>query len=481
MRTISEYVAKLRRNCGRVNAEYYGVYERSVHVMDGYTVFMAKVDGADKLCAFGEKQPFFGVNRGEYTECELTHENAVILRKEFAFCAPMQVLSLCKCTFGVGDRLGRAAPGHLQVFEKYGATPVLAQQSMRELTLTGRTYRTIIDTASFYVFREGYEGGFGADGDHLKHMEDIGAALEDGCSMITLDLSEHIHSVDEAAVPEASAEVKERYLGKTFTLADGSVLKFGEKELNTISAIYTEAMDFTQKVYETYFADGKYAADLEVSIDETSVSTTPLQHFFVANELTARGVRFATIAPRFSGEFQKGIDYIGDLEVFTEELKVHQAIAETFLYKLSVHSGSDKFSVFPVIGEITKGQFHIKTSGTNWLEAMRLVAMQQPELYRNIHKYALTVFEKAKAYYHVTANVAAIADVDTLRDEELPKLFDIADSRQLIHITYGFILSHPIFRPALDRLWDKEHIWYAALLKDLLTKHMECLQIPYIG
>lgn len=481
MKNITAFVAKLRQGNGAVNAGYYGVYEKSVRSMDGYTVFMAKVDGADKLCAFGENTPFVGIARDDYVECELTHENAQILRRELPFCAPQPVLSQHKCTFGVGDRLGRAAPGHLRVFEKYAATPVLAQQSMRELTLTGRTYSTIIDTASFYVFREGYEGGFGADGDHLKHMGDIGAALEDGCSMITLDLSEHIHSVDESAVEEASAEVKARYLGKTFTLADGTVLEFSAKELNTISAIYTEAMDFTKNVYDAYFADGKYAADLEVSIDETSVSTTPLQHFFVANELTVRAVRFATIAPRFSGEFQKGIDYIGDLDVFTEELKVHQAIAETFGYKLSVHSGSDKFSVFPAIGEITGGHFHIKTSGTNWLEAMRLVAMQQPALYRNIHKYALTVFEKAKAYYHVTANVAAVPDVDTLKDEELPKLFDMADSRQLIHITYGFILSHPIFRPALDRLWDKEHIWYAALLKDLLTKHMECLQIPYIG
>ena len=229
-----------------------------------------------------------------------------------------------------------------------------------------------------------------------------------------------------------------------------------------------------------YFAAGKYAADLEVSIDETEVSTTPLQHFFVANELTVRGVKFATIAPRFSGEFQKGIDYIGDIGVFTEELKVHQAIAEAFGYKLSVHSGSDKFSVFPIIGEITGGHFHIKTSGTNWLEAMRLVAMEKPALYRNIHKYALTVFEQARAYYHVSANPAAIPDVDTLRDDELPTLFDMTDSRQLIHITYGFILRHPIFRPELDALWTKEHHWYEALLKELLTKHMECLQIPYV-
>ena len=169
------------------------------------------------------------------------------------------------------------------------------------------------------------------------------------------------------------------------------------------------------------------------------------------------------------------------MDIFKAELKVHQAIAETFGYKLSVHSGSDKFSVFPIIGEVTGGHFHIKTSGTNWLEAMRLVAMEDPKLYRNIHKYALTVFAQAKAYYHVSANPAAVPDVDTLRDDQLPMLFDMTDSRQLIHITYGFILNHPIFGPALKSLWTKEHQWYEALLKELLMKHMECLQIPFVS
>ena len=109
------------------------------------------------------------------------------------------------------------------------------------------------------------------------------------------------------------------------------------------------------------------------------------------------------------------------------------------------------------------------------------MAMEKPALYRNIHKYALTVFDKARAYYHVSANPAAIPDVDSLRDDELPTLFDMTDSRQLIHITYGFILCHPIFRPELDALWTKEHYWYEALLKELLTKHMECLQIPFVS
>ena len=481
MKSIESYVAKLKANNGPVNPEYYGVYPNSLRSKDGYTVFMGRVKGKGvRLCAFGQ-HPFIGLERNGYTECELSHENAVILRKEFTFCAPKPVLSSCKCTFGVGDRLGRATPGHLRVFEKYDATPVLAQQSMRELTLTGRSYRSVMDDVTFFVFREGYEGGYGADGDHLKHMEDIGAALEEGVTMITLDLSEQIHKLDEANIPAAPETLKARYLGKEFSLQDGTVLSFSETELDTVAAIYTRAMDFTEQVYGTYFADGKYPAELEVSIDETEVSTTPLQHFFVANELTERGVKFATIAPRFSGEFQKGIDYIGNLDVFTAELKVHQAIAETFGYKLSIHSGSDKYSVFPLIGEITGGHFHIKTSGTNWLEAMRLVAMEKPMLYRNIHKYALAVFEQARAYYHVSANPAAIPDVDTLRDEDLPALFDMRDSRQLIHITYGYILSHPIFRPALDALWTKEHYWYEALLKELLTQHMECLKIPFVG
>lgn len=479
-KNIDEYVARRKAHAGKINPEYYGVYEHSLREKDSFTVFMAQVeDGGDRLFAFGT-HPFKGIDCGGYTKCELTHENAVILRSEFPFCAPQPVLSSYKCTFGVGDRLGRATPGHLKIFTRYDAVPVLAQQSMRELSLTGRDYQSIIDDVSFFVFREGYEGGYGADGDHLKNSEDVCAALQDGCTIITLDLSEHIRKLIPESVPQANQSLKNRYLGQRFTLSDGASLTFSSDALDAAAAIYGEAVEFTQQVYERYFAKGEHSADLEISLDETEVSTTPLQHFFVANELMQRGVRFATIAPRFSGEFQKGIDYIGDLKIFTTELKVHQAIAETFGYKLSIHSGSDKFSVFPAIGKITKGCFHIKTSGTNWLEAMRLVAMEKPALYRSIHKYALTVFDQAKAYYHVTANPAAVPNVDTLRDDQLPNLFDLSDSRQLIHITYGFILNHPIFGPELAAVWTKEAQWYETLLTRTLTKHMEHLGVPYI-
>src|SRR5690606_8145468 len=127
----------------------------------------------------------------------------------------------------------------------------------------------------------------------------------------------------------------------------------------------------------------------------------------------------------FCGEFQKGIDYVGDIKQFKKEFTAHFDIAENFGYKISIHSGSDKFSIFPIVGEITEGRYHLKTAGTNWLEAMKLVAKKAPKLYREIHKFALDNMDEAKAYYHVSTNIDNIPDIDTLTDEELPSLFDM--------------------------------------------------------
>jgi len=214
--------------------------------------------------------------------------------------------------------------------------------------------------------------------------------------------------------------------------------------------------------------------DFEISIDETATPTTPAQHFFVANELARRGVKFDTLAPRFCGEFQKGIDYIGNLQQFETEFAVHAAIAEKFDYKISVHSGSDKFSVFPLIGKLSCGRFHVKTAGTNWLEAMKLIAKCEPDLYREVHKFALESFEAARKYYVVTTDITKIPDIAVLSDEQLPQLFDNNDARQLIHITYGFILSEKnadgkfIYRDRLYAAWRK----HSAEYKNLLTEHI---------
>lgn len=405
----------------------------------------------------------------------LDHEAAEYLRYRFPFTKPTNVLRRPR-TFGVGDRLGIACPGHIRVFSAYDCTPVFAQQSIRELTLTNRTYQDVLDCVTFSVFREGYEGGFGADGDHLKHAEDIANALSIGYTMITLDCSDHIHADHGSAeIPE---EIRQRYLNKTFDIGEGIILSFSEEELSKMIHVYHDAILFAASIWHEFFEKGSTNADFEISIDETETPTTPLQHFFVANELLLRGVRFATLAPRFIGEFQKGIDYIGDIKQFDAEMAVHAALARYFGYKLSIHSGSDKFSVFPSIHKHTQGMFHVKTAGTNWLEAMRIVAVTDPLLYRRVHKFALSIFDEAQRYYHVTTNLHNIPPLDTLADSELPMLFEQNDARQLIHITYGLILNQKPLKDALYALWAANADAYASSLEHHIGRHMDQLCIP---
>ncbi len=486
MNSLAKFIKTLP-SCAE--AENYGVYPESINEVNGDYVFMVRGEDADYLVATGKAaDKFVGKKKlfSNYKVIAKTHENAIVLREMFPFTAPVPVLKKLR-SFGVGDRLGIATPGHLRVFKEYDAYPILAQQSIRELDLTERTYENVLDCASFYVFRDGYKDGFGADGDHLKKEKDIEYALGLGFTMITLDCSEHIRggveklSHDElVAECELSDEMKERYLGKSFEI-EGEALTFDEDELRRCVLIYGEAVSFAIGIYNKYFREGGANADFEISIDETATPTSPLQHFFVANELVLAGVDVATMAPRFCGEFQKGVDYIGDINQFEVELKTHAAIARHFGYKLSIHSGSDKFSTFALIGKYTQGNFHVKTAGTNWLEAMRAVATAKPDLYREIHAFALSMFSEAQKFYHVTTDLTKIPALDTLTDAELPTLFTQNDARQLIHITYGFILTardekgNYVFKDRLYKFWREEESVYSDLLYAHIGKHLALL------
>jgi hypothetical protein len=404
----------------------FDAYEKSINKKGPATVFMARDGGVDFIVVQGKNPGFKGekLPKGNLLKAPLNHKNAEVLRKLFPFTAPSRVLGQER-SFGVGDRLGVAAAGHIRLFEKYDAYPVFAQQSIRELTLTNRTYEDVLDVVSFAVFRDGFKKGWGADGDHLKTVKDVKYALSLGFTMITLDCSEHINNnVTNENAPPLPKNYADKYLGKEFDIGEGVRLSFTEAELKKIAAIYGNAIAFAVEIYNKFLKKGKYKADFEVSIDETSTPTTPLQHYFVARELIDADVSFVTLAPRFCGEFQKGVDYIGDLAQFEKEIKIHAAIARHFKYKLSIHSGSDKFSVFPSIGKATKYNFHVKTAGTNWLEAMRVVALTDPALYREIHKYAIEAFEEARKYYHVTTDLKKIPNVDKIADKELPELFN---------------------------------------------------------
>jgi len=374
--------------------------------------------------------------------CPLTHENARALMAHLDWLKPVGRQGR-RYSIGLGDRLGLATAGHLRLLAGKDVFPVVAQQSIRELNLTGRTYNQVVDSAMWAVFQEGWRTGWGADGDHIKNPFEIEYALSAECSMITLDCSDHLAGKDPSLSPEE---------------------------------IYKDALYYVRDVYKRFIEPS--GVDLEVSVDETAFPTTPEAHLYIAETLASLGVQFESMAPRFIGEFQKGIDYIGDLAAFEEGYKAHAAIADRFGYKLSIHSGSDKFAAFPIIAKHSD-TFHVKTAGTNWLEALRVVAMKDPALFRELYAYAKANAGVAKAYYAIKATGQSAPDAPA-DDAALPKLFENDDARQIMHITYGLMLNDAkngkhTYRDRFFSVMRENEDVYAECLAVHIGKHLKLL------
>lgn len=448
-------------------------------------VFSTREDGI--IAEFSGEQ--IGDNDTIARKCPLNAHNAAVLRKLFPWTAPISLRDR-KTTIGCGDRLGLATAGHIAAAKNFEVTPVLAQQSIRELELTGRTYRQVVDDATFMVFQCGYREGYGADGDHLKTIEDIDVALAADMLMITLDLSEVMNAAAgdwpqdkiDKAYNKLSKAVKERietnYADKEFSFGK-SRIKFDAPTARRCAVMYLDALDFADKVHQHLVNKRGNKFDLEISIDETTSPTLPSHHLFIARELQERKVEFTSLAPRFIGEFQKAIDYIGDPAEFDRQFKVHADIARNNgNYKVSIHSGSDKFTVYPTIGKMTNMRLHLKTAGTSWLEAVTTIAENDPVLYRVMHKCALDNFDKMLALYHITADITKIPEIDNLCDEDLPALMEMAEARQLLHITYGPILNDKSIRPMFFAAMHKFEKEYLERLKKHFDKHLSLLGVP---
>lgn len=419
-------------------------------------------------------------------KCPLNANNAEVLRELFPWTAPISLRNR-KTTIGCGDRLGLASPGHIAAVKEYDVTPVLAQQSMRELTLTGRTYRNVVDDAAFLVYQCGYKDGYGADGDHLKKISDIDVALAAGMPMITLDLSEvmlaaagdwsdtEIENAFNSLPQDVISRIKKTYFDKTFGIG-ALTIKIDAPTARRCAVMYVKAMDFASEVHEHLKEKRGKEFDLEISIDETTSPTLPEHHLFIVKELLHRKVVFTSLAPRFIGEFQKGIDYIGNINEFSKQFAIHAEIAKACgNYKVSIHSGSDKFMVFPTIGKMTDMRLHLKTAGTSWLEAVRVIAEKDPVLYRVMHTCALNHLDEVIKLYHITSDMSKIPAIDSLYDEDLPKLMEMNEARQLLHITYGPILRDPSIRPLFFAALHAHEKYYYEKLKYHFEKHLSLL------
>jgi hypothetical protein len=419
----------------------------------------------------------------------LTHPNAAALRKALPFTGPSPLADQ-EITFGVGDRLGVANPGHLRSMRGYRACPVLAQQSVRELELTGRDYEQVLDAATWAVFQEGYERPWGADGDHLKTEEWVRTALKIGFTRITADVSDYIShryaGASDAEIVEAYGQLAESYrrrIEKTYLplkveLDTDQTIAFSREVLARTALIYGRGIEHALRLYRAGVeVGGEGAFDFELSVDETETPTTPEAHVFVAMEAKELGMKIGSLAPRFVGEFQKGIDYIGDLKQFERTFAVHAALARNFGHRISVHSGSDKFSVFPAVGRLSRGRYHIKTAGTFWLEAMKILAAREPQLYRRLHRAALERFDKATRYYVVTTNLDNVPPLDGLQDRELVSLFENPDARQLIHITYGELLRDRELGHAFFEALHRHIEQYWAGVAEHTERHLKSLGV----
>jgi len=418
-------------------------------------------------------------------KCPLNHHNAVVLRRYFPWTTPVSLRNR-HTTIGCGDRIGLATYGQLLAIKQFQVAPVLAQQSMRELKLTGRTYNDVIDDATFQVFQAGYKDGFGADADHLKTVADIDTAINAGMTMITLDLADQINYAasewEAVTIDKAFDSLPSELRRQTFTDYTDREFKVGSKTIRIdatmarrCALMYSSALAFVTQVYRHLEEERGQNFDLEISLDETAFPTAPEHHLYFARELARRRISIVSLAPRFVGQLEKAVDYRGDLTEFTRHLELHAAIAHHHGYKLSIHSGSDKFAILPLIGQVTEGRVHLKTSGVSWLEAVGVIAQKDPALYRVMHQCAIDHFAAMKQLYQISTDPGSIPHIDQIYNDQLAKLMELPEARQLFHITYGAIMTDKVIRPLFFAAMHKNMNDYVLALKKQFEKHLSLL------
>jgi hypothetical protein len=335
----------------------------------------------------------------------------------------------------------------------------------------------VIDEAMWGLFQEGWREPWGADADHLKTTADVDLCAAAGYTFFTVDPGDHVDNEAHTApaevlegkvqalpwdVLEDSPEgMHARYLGRRFEV-EGLSIELSRVTLARAVAKYGRAIAHTARMYR-YLAARVHDFELEMSVDETETPTSAEEHWFIASELGRLGARWVSLAPRYVGRFEKGVNYIGSLAEFETQFAQHAAIARALgPYKLSLHSGSDKFSVYPIVARHTRGLVHLKTAGTSYLEALRAIAGIDPAFFREILGFARERYEIDRATYHVSARLSNVPTPQAVSDVELPGLLDQFDTRQVLHVTFGSVLD-ALGARLLAALQGDEEAYYARL------------------
>jgi hypothetical protein len=367
---------------------------------------------------------------------------------------------------------------------------IFAQQSIRENARTGRTPAEVLDDATWGAFEAGWRGAVGADADHLKTTADVDSGLAAGYSFFTFDPGAHVDSAADNDAPDeierkvaalpwtelesSPADLRARYFGQPVDLGDRRLSLEPEAVLRA-AAKYGRAIAHVSALYRHLASQGA-PFEVEVSVDETETPTSHAEHLYFTSELRRLAVQWVSLAPRYVGRFEKGIDYLGDLDALRADLAGHAAIARALgPYKLSLHSGSDKFSVYPLIVAATGGCAHLKTAGTSYLEGLRVLARAEPPLFRAIADLAAERYPTDRATYHVSAELSDWPSLARMADSDLPALLEQPMPREILHVTFGSALAQ--FGAALKAALARHRQMYAAVLEAHFVRHLA----PFAG
>jgi hypothetical protein len=409
-----------------------------------------------------------------------------------------------KFTFGVGDRFAHGAHAQLAAFieaKKLGIdiTPVW-NKSNREHNIIGSEPTQTRAAADQAVADLGWTGEYLLDADHIN-MATVDRFVAP-CDFFTLDVADDIGEAATAEEVDAFIARHPELIGTI--LIDGIVRPF-EITRDMVENAANKFLKATQKaaaIYQ-YIVMAKGGSDkfvTEVSMDETDSPQTPPELLIILAAIADQGIPIQTIAPKFTGRFNKGVDYVGDLKQFgtefNDDLAVIAHAVKTYglpaTLKLSVHSGSDKFSIYPIIRDAirrTGAGLHIKTAGTNWLEEIIGLAEAGGDALALAKQIYAKALEKKASLCEPYATVIDIRDANLPSAEEVntwtSEQFTSAlrhdknnagynpDLRQLLHV--GFKVAAQLGATYLDALKNNRAVVSRNVTHNLLERHIKPL------
>lgn len=366
-----------------------------------------------------------------------------------------------KYSFGVGDRFAHQAAAQLRAFEliaKDGVevTPVW-NKSNREHTFIGSEPASVLAAARKAVQDSGWKGGWHVDADHIR-LETVDRFLPHS-DFFTIDVAD---SIGKPAPAEEIRDFVSRHpelLGEVRVAGIERPLQITKADVERTASIFLSAVREAGAIYRHILAQkGAEAFIPEVSMDETDAPQTPPELLVILVALADEGVPAQTIAPKFTGRFNKGVDYVGNLAQFEKEFRddlavIAHAVARYPLppnLKLSVHSGSDKFSLYPIIRRAireTGAGLHVKTAGTTWLEELIGLAEAGGDglaLAKSIYSEALAHLDELCGPYATVIQIDAtkLPSVDVVKEWTGEQF-----ANSLRHVP-----THVLFNPHLRQL-----------------------------